>query len=89
MVGTGGLDIRTKVDFGRNWHLEESAFANASRFDYRLRASSRAVGMAEDPGYIFGLPLRPSREYVYPFGSRPLALDVPLSPGASQQVVRR
>jgi parallel beta helix pectate lyase-like protein len=87
-VGTGVLDIKARVDEGDNWRMERNEFADPARSDYRLKINSRAIGQAKDPGYADGMSLRPSREYTYPVGSRPVASDLPLSPGAFQQMAK-
>jgi len=87
LVGNGEMIIPPKFQPGTNWFLEKSDFADAAHLDYRLRASAAVVGMAKDPGFVAGVFLRPSREYVHPTSSIPLAPGQPLSPGAFQGLV--
>jgi hypothetical protein len=85
LVGDGVFAIGTG---GRaNRRASPRDFAAASRGDYRLRAASRHVGTAADPGSANGVRLRPQREYVHPTSSRPVPPGR-YSPGAFQSVAR-
>ena len=53
--------------------------------DYRLRAKSKLVGKAVEPGVANGVSLRLEREYVHPLQGRPVPTG-PLNPGALQSV---
>jgi hypothetical protein len=54
-------------------------------YDFRLRATSKLVGAAVDPGRAHDVQLRPSREYVGPMRSRPTPPGA-YSPGAIQTI---
>jgi hypothetical protein len=59
-----------------------SDFVAASRFDYRLKARSAAVGRGIDPGSVHGVALRPSEEYVHKAQHRPRSASGKLDVGA-------
>jgi hypothetical protein len=59
-----------------------SDFVAASRFDYRLKARSAAVGRGIDPGSAHGVALRPSEEYVHKAQHRPRNTSGKLDVGA-------
>ena len=86
LVGKGDLDLKTRTEIGQNWRVDRSEFVLPQRFDFRLKADSRVVGAANDPGEAIGASLRPTKEYTYPVGTVLLPPTRPLNPGAFQNV---
>jgi hypothetical protein len=89
-VGTGTLAIDGTVDSRGNVEATRKEFADAARFDYRLRAQSTLVGRAGFRGTGADLQA-PTREYMHPASScalEGLTALTPLSPGAFQRVAR-
>jgi len=86
LVGKGDLDIKARAEMGRNWRVDWSEFVLPKRFDFRLKADSRVVAAAKDPGEAMEASLRPTKEYTYPVGTVLLSPAKSLNPGAFQNV---
>ena len=75
----------------RSWESTANAVARPADVvstesgDYRLRARSKLVGKAIEPGVANDVSLRIEREYVHPMQGRPLPAGA-LNPGALQSV---
>lgn len=95
LLGKGGLDlgeterlgnaasVQSGGFFSHNLKLDRSDFAQASRYDYRLLPTSRAVGQTVAVGAASGIALTPRREYVHPRQTRAIS-NRTLQPGALQ-----
>lgn len=88
LVGKGSLELQTAHESRDNVEAQWSEFGLPQRLDYRLKAGSRLVGRAKDPGAANGFPLRPDAEYAHPARAIDLTAATPLSPGAFQSPVR-
>jgi hypothetical protein len=86
LVGKGDIDIKSRADIGQNWRIDRREFVLPKGFDFRLRADSRIVGSAKDPGETPEASLRPTREYTYPVGTVLSPPTTSLNPGAFQNV---
>ena len=85
LVGKGALELQATAQALDNRTLEWTDFVLPQRLDFRLKASSKAVGTAKDPGATAdGVSLRPVREYRHPASSVPVPPGTRLSPGAFQ-----
>lgn len=87
MVGSGAFDIKTPGAKIRNIEARPGDFADATRFDFRLRSGSKLVGASGIAGALDTPP--PEREYLHPATS--IALErssslTPVSPGAFQRL---
>ena len=84
LVGRGNLDSAGPGIYKNNFTVGWSEFEFAAREDYRLKATSRLIGKAIDPGTADSEDLRPHREYVHPRSTA--ALQQPArNPGAVQR----
>lgn len=88
LVGKGSLELQVPAETVGNRTLEWADFVLPQRLDYRLKASSKAVGAANDPGGVDDMSLRPTREYRHPASSVPVPPETRLSPGAFQVTPR-
>jgi hypothetical protein len=85
-----GTEVKTPASIERNVQGREGDFADPSKFDYRLRASSKLVGTAGAAG-SFSKEDRPASEYRHmaaPDELVDLTELTPLSPGAFQRLAR-
>ena len=90
LVGRGTMEVNTPASIERNVQARGGDFADPSKFDYRLRASSKLVGTAGAAG-SFSKEDRPSSEYRHmaaPDELVDLTELTPLSPGAFQRLAR-
>jgi hypothetical protein len=90
LVGRGSMEVKTPASIERNVQARGGDFADPSKFDYRLRASSKLVGTAGAAG-SFSKEDRPSSEYRHmaaPDKLVDLTELTPLSPGAFQRLAR-
>jgi hypothetical protein len=87
LFGKGNLDSAGRGEYRANYHAQAGDFASPPEFDYRLKRRSKLIGKAEDPGSAEGVNLRPTREYIHPRQSRPVA-PLPYNPGAIQSLAR-
>jgi len=88
LVGKGTWDIGVAAIFRNNPLVEAAEFAGLAKGDFHLKASSRARGKATDAGFVNGVPLQPSREYVHPRHTVPIAA-LPIQPGAMQSLATK
>lgn len=88
LVGRATWDIGVAAIFRDNPTADQRDFADLPQGDFRLKADSRVVGRASDPGAVNGEPLQPSREYRHPRGSVPLNAP-PTQPGAMQTLAAK
>jgi parallel beta helix pectate lyase-like protein len=75
-VLTGPGELRNNVTARR------SDFADASNFDYRLKAGAAAIGRGIELGSEHGVSLRPTEEYVHKGKNRPRSDSGKLDAGA-------
>ncbi|MDB5760789.1 MAG: hypothetical protein JWM30_4078 [Burkholderia sp.] len=80
-------DEGTKAEFRNNFIASRDEFAQAARFDYRLRDRSALAGKFQPPGMANGVDLAPRAEYAHPAQTRRLAGDATV-PGAFQSAAR-
>lgn len=85
LVGRASLHARAGFTDRNNLRAEPEDFVDMHRHDYRLRENSHLVGMAEDPGPINGMVLRPTHEYHHPCATQRLG-QLTHNPGATQSV---
>jgi hypothetical protein len=64
LVGPGGMDLRVSDPTARNLEATADDFADALKYDWRLRRSSKMVGTAGIAGALSDTRARPEREYV-------------------------
>ena len=86
LLGGAGLGADAQWEVASNHTAAHSDFSSPATGDYRLRASSKLVGKAVDPGTANGVSLRLEREYAFPQRGRILSQGL-LSPGAIQSTV--
>lgn len=84
LVGPGSVRVESALRTIGDVRLAKRDFAAADRFDYRLRASSRGTRIV-DLQDAANVGLTPTREYVHPARSRPLAAP-PSLPGSFQSL---
>lgn len=84
-VGPGELRLDVPAHISGSVTLEWDQFVLPPRLDYRLRATSKVVGAAPDPGQIEGISLKPQAEPGDPVGAKPIEATKALSPGAFQK----
>jgi hypothetical protein len=89
VVGKGTFEIKVPFENGGTTALDWEHFVLPQRLDYRLKAASRVVGTAKDPGQVNGAELRPRAEPKLPLGSETIPAGTPLSPGAFQKTAKR
>jgi len=89
LVGRGEMEIKAPATVTSNAHARPDDFAEPSKFDYRLRKSSKLLGTAGVAG-TFSNEIRPTSEYRHVASSVDLGLTelTPLSPGAFQRLAR-
>ncbi len=85
LLGNARLLHDPSWETAANFIGQPSDLESVATGDYRLHATSKLVGKAEEPGVANGVSLRPVREYDFPMHSRPMP-KVPLSPGAVQSL---
>jgi hypothetical protein len=90
LVGRGRLDVKAPATIKNNAEARVADFADASKFDYRLRARSKLVGTA---GFVgsFSTEDRPTSQYRHAADAVELTgmTDVTaLSPGAFQRLAQ-
>jgi hypothetical protein len=68
-----GITSSGHLALQRNLVTDKSAFVDAAKFDYRLKARSRAVGTGEDPNESGGFNMSLQGEYGHPAGVKPRA----------------
>ena len=84
LVGSTPLQAGALGEFANNFNIQITEFEADSPQTYRLKANSRVLGLATDPGRANQLELKPTREYLHRLGTS--ALDsVALHPGAIQR----
>ena len=62
----------------------DPGFLDMRNYDYRLTATSPAIGGGVDPGAVNNFSLVPAAEYVHPLRWRPIAGKTPIDIGAYQ-----
>ena len=89
LVGRGEMEIKAPATVTGNAQARPDDFVEPSKFDYRLRMSSKLLGTAGVAG-TFSKETRPTSEYRHVAGSVDLGLTelTPLSPGAFQRLAR-
>ena len=85
LVGRGSLHVRAGFTERNNLRAHPQDFVDMHRHDYRLRETSHLVGLAENPGSIDGMALRPTHEYRHPCDTQRLS-RLTHNPGATQSV---
>ena len=85
LFGSGELDAAGRGEYRSNFHARAGDFASPVDYDYRLKPSSKLVGMAVHPGQGGGVSLKVDREYVHPQHSRPVPEGL-YNPGALQSL---
>jgi hypothetical protein len=80
-------DEGTKAELRNNFVASRDEFAQAARFDYRVRDRSALTGKFQAPGTANGVDLTPRAEYAHPAQTRRLAGE-PTLPGALQSLAR-
>jgi hypothetical protein len=76
-----------KAELRNNFLASREEFAQAARFDYRVRDRSALAGKFQPPGTADGVDLTPRAEYAHPAQTRRLAGE-PTLPGAMQSMAR-
>jgi len=89
LVGRGQMEIKAPATVTGNAQARPDDFVEPSKFDYRLRISSKLVATAGVAG-TFSKETRPTSEYRHVASSVDLGLTelTPLSPGAFQRLAR-
>ena len=85
LVGRGNFDTSGDVEFRNNLHATADDFVDMSRYDCRLRSSSRLIGRAAVVGEVAGTSLQPTAEYRHPRMVQVLE-NVTHNPGATQSI---
>jgi hypothetical protein len=80
-------DEGMKAELRNNFVASREEFAQAARFDYRVRDRSALAGKFQPPGTVNGIDLTPRAEYAHPAQTRRLAGE-PTLPGAMQSMAR-
>jgi hypothetical protein len=80
-------DEGTKAELRNNFVASRDEFAQAARFDYRVRDRSALAGKFQPPGTANGFDLTPRAEYAHPAQTRRLPGE-PTLPGAMQSGAR-
>jgi hypothetical protein len=80
-------DDGMKAEVRNNFIASRDEFAQAARFDYRLRERSALAGKFQPPGTANGVDLTPRADYAHPAQTRRLAGE-PTLPGALQSPAR-
>ena len=80
-------DEGMKAELRNNFIASRDEFAEAARFDYRVRDRSALAGKFQPPGMANGVDLTPRADYAHPAQTRRLAAE-PTHPGALQSVAR-
>ena len=83
LLGKAPLNTGFDGNFANNTNVDLDAFVLALRHDYRIKSSSKLQRTFLPPGTANGIDLTPTREYVHPAATRPLA-TLPTLPGARQ-----
>jgi hypothetical protein len=81
--GEGGM----KIEASNNFNPQQNEFAQATRYDYRIRENSTLAGRYKAPGTANGIDLAPRAEYSHPAQIRQLSAT-PTLPGALQSPAR-
>jgi hypothetical protein len=81
--GEGGM----KIEASNNFNPQQNEFAQATRYDYRIREQSTLAGKYKAPGTANGIDLAPRAEYAHPVQIRQLSAT-PTLPGALQSPAR-
>jgi hypothetical protein len=80
-------DEGAKAELRNNFVVARDEFAQAARFDFRLRERAALAGKFQPPGMADGVDLAPRAEYAHPAQTRRLTSDATL-PGAMQSIAR-
>lgn len=80
-------DAGLKAEIRNNFVVSRDDFADAARFDYRLRERSALAGKFQPPGTANGVDLTPRADYAHPAQTRRLGGE-PTLPGALQSIAR-
>jgi hypothetical protein len=85
LMGPGVLESAGPGQYRSNFKADDRDFAQASAYDFRLKAGSRLAGQATAAGNANGQTLHQQREYLHPRGSQPLD-GTAHNPGAMQHL---
>ena len=80
-------DEGMKAELRNNFIASRDEFAQAARFDYRVRDRSALAGKFQPPGTANGVDLTPRADYAHPAQTRRLVGE-PTLPGALQTPAR-
>jgi hypothetical protein len=84
LVGSALLDAGGLGEFANNFNIRMIEFESGLPQDYRLKAVSKVLSLAVDPGRANKQDLKPTREYVHRLQTSALALTA-THPGAIQR----
>lgn len=85
LVGGAERLIAANLNSMGNVYVDWDQLARPTRDDYRLRASSHALGLAVPASALPDAAMAPTREYQHPRGTRPLSQSA-RHPGALQEL---
>jgi hypothetical protein len=87
MVGSASLEANGSGEFANNFNVQMKEFEPDLPQGYRLKATSKVLARAVDPGQAHNQNLKPVREYVHKLRTEALE-STDIHPGAVQRVVR-
>ena len=73
LVGKSKLETAGPGEYKNNFNVDWKVFELATRQDYRLKSSFSSLHNLVDSGFASNMNLIPSREYVHPKQTRPVA----------------
>jgi len=84
-VGFGVFTLGAPGEFQGNFPALRQMLDDVDALSFALKRGSFLRGLAADPGHAFGIDLRPTSEFAWPIGTRPLPPEPQWSPGAFQR----